>query len=142
MCAAIIQGTDMIENQQPQAAAILLHRKYEATRRRKAGQARQAAKIKELRTELLTLGYETLSEQAAVLGIKRTTIWAMFNSDHTRGGISSNTVKQLLGANTAPQGLKKIILEYVSEKLAGAYGHNRSARKRFRSRVGLSADSN
>src|SRR5262245_35960825 len=103
MCPAIIQRTDMIENQQPQSAAILLHGKNEANRGRKVGQPRQAAKIKELTTELLTLGYETLSEQAAVLGLKSTTIWAMFNSDHTRGGISSNTVKQLLGAKTAPQ---------------------------------------
>jgi len=117
-------------------------RKHEGASRRQAGQARQAAKIKELRRALLTLGYKTLSQQAAVLGLKRPTVWAIFKSDHKRGGLSSDTVKQLLAAKTAPQELKQIVREYVREKLAGTYGHNRSALERFRARVGLSADLN
>jgi predicted DNA-binding transcriptional regulator AlpA len=124
------------------SAFVSSRRKYELARTREAGRARQAAKIKELRTVLLALGYETLSEQAAVLGLKRPTVWAMFNSDHRRGGMSSNTVKQLLAAKAAPQQLKQVIREYVSEKLAGAYGHNSSALRLFRLRAGISADQN
>ena len=124
------------------SAFISARRKYELARTREAGRARQAAKIKELRTVLLALGYETLSQQAAVLGLKRPTVWAMFNSDHTRGGISSNTVRQMLAAKAAPQQLKQVIREYVREKLAGAYGHNQPALRRFRLRAGISADLN
>ena len=124
------------------AQSGLSRRKHEAAARRHAGQARQAAKIKELRKVLLALGYKTLSQQAAVLGLKRPTVWAVFNYQYTRGGLSSHTVKRLLAAKSAPRELKQVIREYVREKLAGAYGHNQSALQRFRVRAGVSADPN
>ena len=122
------------------SAFVSSRRKYELVRTREAGRARQAAKIKELRKVLLALGYSTLSQQAAVLGLKRPTVWAIFKSEHTRGGLSSNTVRQLLAAKAAPQEVKRVIRQYVSEKLAGVYGHNPSALRLFRLRAGLSAD--
>jgi hypothetical protein len=84
------------------AQSIASRRKHEAAARR-AGQARQAAKIKELGKVLLALGYKTWSQKAAVLGLNRSTVWAMFKSDHTHGGLSSDTVKQLLAAKGAPK---------------------------------------
>ena len=104
--------------------------------------ARQAAKIRELEKVLLTLGYKSAGQRAAVLGLKRSTVWAIFNAEHTRGGLSSNTVKQLLAAKAAPNELRQVVAEYVREKLAGAYGHEHSVLKRFHIRAGLPSDAN
>src|SRR5215510_1744741 len=101
------------------AQSLLLRRRHEAAVRRQVSQARQAAKIKELRRVLLAQGYKTLSQQAAVLGLKRPTVWAIFRSDHTRNGLSSVTVKQLLAARGAPEEVKQVIREYVRGKLTG-----------------------
>ena len=36
---------------------------------------------------------------------------AIFNAEHTRGGLSSNIVKQLLAAKAAPKELRQVIEE-------------------------------
>jgi hypothetical protein len=134
----------MIEKQVAQgtAPALISSRNAERRRRLHKGHAKQAAKIAELKKALLALGYKTLSEQADLLGLKRSSVWAMFKSSHTRGGMSANTVKRMLAAIEAPREVRQIIDEYVREKLAGAYGHAPSVLKRFRIRAGLSADTN
>jgi hypothetical protein len=133
----------MIERQVAQDAApalISLRRNAARIRRLQKAHAKQAAKISELKRAMLALGYKTLSEQAALLGLRRTTVWAMFKSPHTRGGMSANTVKRMLAATEAPREVRQIIDEYVREKLTGAYGHAPSALARFRIRAGLSAE--
>lgn len=133
----------MFDNQQlAQPAPALSRAKHDAKARRQHGKLRQAAKIRELEKVLLTLGYKSAGQRAAVLGLKRSTIWAIFNAEHMRGGLSSNTVKQLLAAQAAPKELIQVIEEYVREKLSGAYGHNQSVLKRFRIRAGLPSDAN
>lgn len=136
---------DMIERQVAQDAApalISLRRNAARIRRLQKAHAKQAAKIAELKKALLALGYKTLSEQADLLGLKRSSVWAMFKSSHTRGGMSANTVKRMLAATEAPREVRQIIDEYVREKLTGAYGHPPSALARFRIRAGLSAEAN
>jgi len=131
----------MFDNQQSaQTAPALSRAKHDARRQR--AKLRQAAKIKELEEVLLTLGYKSVDQRAAVLGLNRSTVWAIFNVEHTRGGLSSNTVKRLLAANAAPKELRQVVAEYVREKLAGAYGHSQSALKRFRTRANLATDMN
>jgi hypothetical protein len=135
----------MIERQVAQHAApapVSLTRNAERRRRLHKGHARQAAKISELKRVLLAFDYETLAEQAALLGLKRSTVWAMFNSSHTRGGISAKTIKRMLVAQDAPREVKQVVDEYVREKLAGSYGHPPSALARFRIRAGLPAEAN
>jgi hypothetical protein len=133
----------MIDNQQlAQSAPASSRAKHEVVSRHQCGKLRQAAKIKELEKVLLTLGYKSAGQRAAVLGLKRSTVWAIFDAEHTRGGLSSNTVKQLLAAKTAPKELKQVVAEYVREKLSGAYGHNRPELKRFRIRACLTGDAN
>jgi len=123
----------MFNNQQlAQPAPALSRAKQETRARRQEGKLRQAAKIRELETLLLTLGYKSAGQQATVLGLKRSTVWAIFNAEHTRGGLSSKTVKQLLTAKAAPKELRQVVAEYVREKLSGAYGHDHLALKRFR----------
>ena len=133
----------MIERQVAQDAApalISLRRNAARIRRLQKAHTKQAAKISELKRVILARGYKTLSEQAALLGLKRTTVWAMFKSSHTRGGMSANTVERMLAATEAPREVRQIIDEYVREKLTGAYGHPPSALARFRIRAGLSAE--
>jgi hypothetical protein len=131
----------MLDNQQlAQAAPALSRTKHEVVSRHQQGKLRQAAKIKELEKVLLTLGYKSAGQRAAVLGLKRSTVWAIFHAEHTRGGLSSNIVKQMLAAKAAPKELKQVVAEYVRGKLSGAYGHNHSELKRFRIRAGLPGD--
>jgi hypothetical protein len=141
----------MFDNQQLAQTAPALSRakddarsraKDDARARRQQGKLRQASKIRELEKVLLTLGYKSAGQRAAVLGLKRSTVWAIFNAEHTRGGLSSNTVKQLLAAEAAPKELTQVVAEYVREKLSGAYGHTHSALKRFRVSAGLPTDAN
>ena len=133
----------MFDNHQlAQPAPALSRAKHDAKAQRQQGKLRQAAKIRELEKVLLTLGYKSAGQRAAVLRLKRSTVWAIFNAEHTRGGLSSNTVKQLLAAKEAPKELRQVIEEYVREKLAGAFGHERSVLKRFRIRAGLPSDAN
>jgi hypothetical protein len=135
----------MIEQQVAQDAApalTSLGRHAARIRRLQKAHAKQAAKISELKRVMLALGYKTLSEQATLLGLKRTTVWAMFKSSHTRGGMSANTVKRMLAATEAPREVRQIIDEYVREKLMGAYGHPPAALALFRIKAGLSAEAN
>jgi hypothetical protein len=103
----------MFDNQQlAQPAPALSRAKHDATARRQHGKLRQAAKIRELEKVLLTLGYKSAGQRAAVLGLKRSTIWAIFNAEHTRGGLSSNTVEQVFVSQAAPKELIQVIEEY------------------------------
>jgi predicted DNA-binding transcriptional regulator AlpA len=132
----------MSETRLTQAPLIAAGRKHQAAGRRQQGKIRQAAKIKELQRVLLAHGYKSAGQQAALLGLKRSTVWAIFKSEHARGGMSSSTVKRMLAAKGIPKAVKKVINEYLIEKLSGAYGHEQAALKLFRSRAGLTADAN
>jgi hypothetical protein len=98
---------------------------------------RQAAKIRQLREVLCASGYTTIREQAAVLGLKTSTTWAIFHSEHTHGGLSGRTIKQLLAARSIPVQVEKVVREYITEKLSGAYGHQQYLLKGFRLRAGF-----
>ena len=122
------------------APLVAVSRMHETAARRQQGKIRQAAKIKELQRVLLAHGYKSAGQQAALLGLRRSTVWAIFNSEHDRGGMSSSTVKQLLAVKSAPKAVKRVINEYVHEKLSGAYGHEHAALKLFCRRAGLTSD--
>jgi hypothetical protein len=112
-------------------------RKRKAAARPGPGKARQAANINALKEAVLALGYTPGSKFAAqALGIKgRSTLWAIFNSKHRRGGLSSKTVKRLLAAEGVSKGIRKIVQQYVRERLAGVYGHTRREIEVYRFRV-------
>ena len=68
------------------------------------GKIRQAKKIDELKKALFALGYKPGGQfTAQALGLKhRSTVWAILNTKHGRGGLTNKTVKQLLAAKTMP----------------------------------------
>ena len=82
-------------------------------------------KIDELKKALVALGYKSGGQfTAQALGLKhRSTVWAILNTKHRRGGLANKTVKQLLASKTMPKTVRRVVDQYVREKLAGAYGH-------------------
>ena len=102
-----------------------------------AAQARQTHKIKAFKAALIAAGYDTVSAQAEVLGLSRSTTWAAINAEHERAGFSSSTVKRMLLSSKLPPAVRRIVEEYVKEKLKGLYGHRRGERLRlFRRKIG------
>ena len=98
--------------------------------------ATQCSKIRELRQALVKAGYLTLDQQTERLGLVRSTAWAILQGNHKSSGLSAATIKRMLTSQQLPPPARKILLEYVEEKLAGAYGHNRRQLRTFRERLG------
>src|SRR4029079_8036934 len=90
-----------------------------------AAQARQTHKIKAFKAALIAAGYETASAQAEAPGLSTSTAWASLNAEHERAGFSSSTVKRMLLSPKLPPAVRRIVVEYVKEKLKGLYGHRR-----------------
>ena len=98
-----------------------------------AMKARQCAKIAELRQVLLQAGYHSLDKQASVLGLGRSTTWAVLQAHHKASGLSGSVVKRMLRSPELPP--RQWIDEYVAAKLAGKYGHSRPRLRVFRAQV-------
>jgi hypothetical protein len=98
--------------------------------------ARQASKIAEIRRALVSAGFDTLSKQAAVLGVSRSTAWAVLQGDHKASGLSAITIKRMLASPDLPPAARRIVEEYTHEKLLGAYGHSQARLKIFRILLG------
>ena len=97
--------------------------------------ATQCSKIRELRQALVKTGVLTLDQQTESLGLARSTAWAILQGNHKSSGLSSATIKRMLTSQQLPPPARKILLEYVEEKLAGAYGHGKWRLRQFRARL-------
>ena len=97
--------------------------------------AMQSAKIRELRPALVDAGVLMLDQQTESLGLGRSTAWAILQGNHKSSGLSAATIKRMLTSQQLPPPARKILLEYVEEKLAGAYGHNPARLRQFRARL-------
>jgi len=96
---------------------------------------RQAKKISEIADVLANVGYVTLDEQAKALGICRSTTWTLIKATHKTSGLSAHLIKRMLAAPQLPTPVREKITEYVSERLAGIYGHSRVQLRRFASQL-------
>jgi hypothetical protein len=92
---------------------------------------RQSAKIWELKVALMAAGIFSLDEQAEVLGLSRSTAWAVLNGHNKTGGLSALTINRILAAPRLPALVRAKILEFVEEKAAGLYGHSKSIQRKF-----------
>jgi len=99
--------------------------------------ARQCAKITELRQVLLRAGYQSLDKQASALGLSRSTTWAVLQANHKTSGLSGSVVKRMLRSRDLPPAARQWIEEYVTEKLAGTYGHRRKPLRIFQAHIDL-----
>src|SRR5215831_4459819 len=93
--------------------------------------ARQAAKIREIANALVNAGFDTLDDQARILGVGRSTAWTILKSSHKGSGLSAKIVNRVLSARHLPPLVRKAILEYIEEKATGRYGHSAKLRQRF-----------
>ena len=93
--------------------------------------ARQAAKIEEVRRALIVAGYRTTAEHAFVLGVTRSTAWALLNRDR-RAGPSAIVLKRILSSQNLPQAVRRKVEEYIKEKIAGRYAHHERRVRWFR----------
>jgi len=93
--------------------------------------ARQALKLAEIRAALISAGFDTTDKQAGILGVGRSTAWALLNRDK-RAGPSSIIIKRILASPKLPLAVRRKVNEYIEEKIAGLYGHRDDRRRWFR----------
>jgi hypothetical protein len=92
---------------------------------------RQARKLRELRDALTATGFCSIDQQAKVLGVPRSTSWTILHACHKQSGLSPAVVNRMLSTPDLPPTVRTHLLEYVDEKIAGVYGHNRRQLRRF-----------
>jgi hypothetical protein len=98
--------------------------------------ARQSAKIAEIRDALIAAGFDTLLKQATVLRLSKSTTWAVLQAEHKSSGLSASVINRILRSQELPPTARRVIEEYVREKLQGAYGHSKTTLMRFRVQLG------
>jgi hypothetical protein len=100
----------------------------------------QARKIEELRKAVCAGGPVSLSEHAELLGLGRSTAWALLNRPYKNSGLTAGVIKRMLASPKLPQGTHAILIQYVEEKANGLYGHSRVQRRRFVAALSDSSD--
>src|SRR5690349_2727223 len=100
-------------------------------------QSQQCAKIAELRQALLDAGFCSLNSQALALGLGRSTTWSILKAGHKGTGLTGSIIRRILSSRELPLAAKFVIEQYVAQKLAGAYGHDKKQLRKFQERVGL-----
>jgi hypothetical protein len=98
---------------------------------KRQAKARQASKLAEIRAALVAAGFDTTAKQSAVLGVGRSTTWAVLNSDK-RAGPSANVIKRILSSPSLPAVARRKVEQYVREKGRGLYGHSDPRTQAFR----------
>ena len=97
--------------------------------------ARQVAKMREIRDALVAEGCANLNEQAAALGLSRSTTWTIMSGSHKGSGLSATVLTRMLSAPHLQPRVRKKILEYVAEKSAGHYGTSQVRLEKFIDRI-------
>ena len=95
------------------------------------GRGRQNAKIREIGDAIVAAGFGSLDEQAAALGLSRSTTWTLLNGTHKGSGLTARIIAQILSAPDLPLPVRAKILEYLAEKTAGLYGDTERELRRF-----------
>jgi hypothetical protein len=101
---------------------------------------RQSSKIKELSEALVAAGFCSLDEQAVALGLSRSTTWTILKAKHKNYGLSGALVGRILQRRGLDRGVRAKLMEYVQEKAAGSFGHNKTQLRRFKHRLSAHAD--
>src|SRR6266568_307333 len=96
---------------------------------------RQVAKMREICEALIAEGYVSLDDQAAALGLPRSTTWTIVKGTHKSSGLSATVIARMLSSPRLKPTVRKKILEYIEEKSAGHYGGNKERLLKFEDRV-------
>jgi len=84
---------------------------------------------------LAECGFVALDEQADVLGLSRSTAWTILRGKHKTSGLSAMTINRMLATGRLPPRVRLTLLEYIAEKMSGAYGDRTHRLKAFASRI-------
>jgi hypothetical protein len=103
-------------------------------REKQGPKARLAAKLAEIRKALISAGCDSAAKQAAVLGVSRSTAWALLHLDK-RAGPHAIVIKRILSSPDLPSRVRQKVEEYVRDKVAGLYGHSEQSKRAFRNKV-------
>ena len=98
--------------------------------------AREAAKMREIGEALVAAGYDNLDDQAAALGLSRSTTWTIIRGTHKSSGLGAATLNRMLSAPGLHVLVRRKVLEYIAEKSAGRYGSTKDCQRRFNQRLG------
>jgi hypothetical protein len=101
------------------------------TRKARRAKGRQASKLEEIREALIAAGCDTTAKQAAVLGVGRSTAWALLNLDK-RAGPTAIVIKRIPSSPNLPPVARRKFEEYIEEKVGGLYGHSEQRKQAFR----------
>lgn len=93
--------------------------------------ARQASKLTEIREALINAGCNSTDKQAAAMGVRRSTAWAVLNRNK-RVGPSANIIKRILSSPKLPPVARRKVEEFVEERISGLYGHSARSHDHFR----------
>ena len=96
---------------------------------------RQCAKIAELRKALMDAGFNSLNSQARVLGLGRSTAWVILKAGHKSTGLTGSIIRRMSNSSELPLGARQVIEQYIAQKIAGAYGHDKKQIRKFRERA-------
>jgi len=96
---------------------------------------RQSRKVRQFRDALVEAGFVTVDAQSKVLGLARSTTWAILNGKYKSSGLSATIVNRILKAPRLPSAVRARVIEYVEEKAGGLYGHNKAQSLRFIARL-------
>lgn len=99
----------------------------------------QCTKIAELRQALFIAGFRSLDSQALALGLRRSSTWSVLRAQHKSSGLTASTIRQILSSSKLPGEARQVVEQYVAQKLAGAFGHDKKQLRRFR--AGLATES-
>jgi hypothetical protein len=99
--------------------------------------AEQSSKMRELKDVLVAGGFVALDEQAAALGLCRSTTWTIMQGTHKNSGLSVAVINRMFACPRLPGPVRAKLIEYVREKMAGRYGHSPVQLRRFADRLVL-----
>ena len=91
----------------------------------------QRDKIRELRRALFCAGVRSLDQQAAALGLPRSTTWFVLQGMHKCAGLRAGLIARMWRAPALPETVRSVLTDYVTERSRGAYGHGDAERRRF-----------
>ena len=93
--------------------------------------AKQGETLRTLRQALVANGIDSLDDQARALCLPRSTTWFVLQSHHKCRGLNAAQVIRIWRSQSLPENARSVIIRYVHERSAGAYGHTKVMRRKF-----------
>jgi hypothetical protein len=84
---------------------------------------------------MIANGINSLDQQATALCLPRSTAWSVLHGNHKCSGLNAALVVRMLRSEKLPEDARRIVIQYIRERVNGAYGHSERLRRRFEVRL-------